>query len=153
MKFKRNIYNLCATLGPIGYLPAPGTCATVVSLSSVYFVKYLQLTLLQEFFLLFVITGASYFIVSQALVFFTSDDPSEIVLDELVGTLWVFIGLPLSPYVVISSIIIFRFFDITKLGISFFEKLPGAVGVLSDDIVAALITNGIMHMIVMWYGF
>ena len=152
MKFKRNIYSLIATLGPVGYLPAPGTCATVVSLPVVCAIKYVNMSLWQELFVLLFITVVSYFVISRALVFFVADDPSEIVLDELVGTLWLFVGLPIEPYVIICSIIIFRFFDITKWGISFLEKLPGAFGVLSDDIAAAFITACIMHVAVAWHA-
>jgi phosphatidylglycerophosphatase A len=40
---------------------------------------------------------------------------------------------------------LFRFFDITKLyPVNKAEKIPGATGVLADDIVAGLMTAGII---------
>ena len=37
--------------------------------------------------------------------------------------------------------ILFRFFDITKIGpVKYFEKIPGALGVMSDDIAAGLMS-------------
>ena len=41
--------------------------------------------------------------------------------------------------------VLFRFFDITKLyPVNKAEKIPGAIGVLADDIVAGLMTAGII---------
>ena len=43
------------------------------------------------------------------------------------------------------SFLLFRFFDITKLyPVNKAEKIPGAMGVLADDIVAGLMTAGII---------
>ena len=40
---------------------------------------------------------------------------------------------------------LFRFFDITKLyPVNKAEKIPGAIGVLADDIMAGLMTAGII---------
>ena len=37
------------------------------------------------------------------------------------------------------SILLFRFFDISKIGpIKKFESLPGGVGIMADDIIAGL---------------
>ena len=37
------------------------------------------------------------------------------------------------------SFLLFRFFDITKIGpIKRFEKFPGGIGIMSDDLVAGL---------------
>jgi len=49
--------------------------------------------------------------------------------------------LPFSPYLFIIAFILFRLFDIIKpWPISLLEKLPGAFGVIADDMGAALAT-------------
>jgi phosphatidylglycerophosphatase A len=43
---------------------------------------------------------------------------------------------------------LFRFFDIVKpLGIRWIEKIPGGVGVVADDVVAALYANLTLQLI------
>ncbi len=92
-------------------------------------------------------------------------DPSEIVIDELVGmllALW-----PLSAGLTITGaaahvwpwpgwvlgFLLFRFFDIVKPPpVRWADRLPGALGVMLDDLVAggltaliALVAAGIAH--------
>lgn len=147
MSYKK-IYNIIATLGPIGYLPAPGTMATLATLPLVWFLKYNGLSCAQEFVFLSLLTCISYYIIKQATTFFGDKDPSQIVLDELCGILWAFFCLPLTLPIVCLTVILFRFFDITKYcGIAHCEDYPGACGILLDDLVAALFTNIIMHVL------
>ena len=68
-------------------------------------------------------------------------DPSYIVIDEWVGQ-WVALSfIPVNLNFAIAGFILFRFFDITKIGpVKYFEKIPGALGVMSDDIAAGLMS-------------
>ena len=68
-------------------------------------------------------------------------DPSFIVIDEWVGQ-WVALSfIPVNLNFAILGFILFRFFDITKIGpVKYFEKIPGALGVMSDDIAAGLMS-------------
>ena len=68
-------------------------------------------------------------------------DPSYIVIDEWVGQ-WVALSfIPVNSNFAILGFILFRFFDITKIGpVKYFEKIPGALGVMSDDIAAGLMS-------------
>lgn len=66
-------------------------------------------------------------------------DPSYIVIDEVVGSCVTFFCVPLSGYFLLAGFILFRFFDIYKpCGVVFLEQLPGAFGVVCDDILAGL---------------
>lgn len=69
-----------------------------------------------------------------------SDDPGWIVIDEWVGvwiTLW---GSAGDPMTVLLGLALFRVFDILKPPpVSWAERLPGAVGVMADDIVAGIL--------------
>jgi len=80
----------------------------------------------------------SWFIIKKALeAMDRSDDPSEIVLDEVLGCLLAFWAIPLSTPILIVGFIIFRILDITKsFGVGFFEVILGAWGILLDDLAA-----------------
>jgi phosphatidylglycerophosphatase A len=65
-------------------------------------------------------------------------DPNWVTIDEAAGTVLAVTGLQ-GPAVVVAFLV-FRAVDITK-GLPFVaeaERLPGAVGVMADDLVAAL---------------
>lgn len=69
---------------------------------------------------------------------FAKGDPGWIVIDETAGAWLAMIGLSAWPLVV--GWIVARFADITKLppGVRAAERLPGALGVMADDLVAGL---------------
>ena len=81
-----------------------------------------------------------------------SDDPGEVIVDEVAGQmvaliplslgLWL-MGLPghIFPYPGwVGGFLLFRFFDIVKpWPVSRAERLPGAAGVMMDDLVAGAI--------------
>jgi phosphatidylglycerophosphatase A len=78
------------------------------------------------------------------------DDPGSFVMDEWAGQflalhiVWFLpdnVELFMSVTLIFSSFVLFRFFDILKpLGIKRLETLPGATGVMSDDILAGFYT-------------
>lgn len=65
-------------------------------------------------------------------------DPGWVTLDETAGTLIATIGLGGWPWVV--AVVVARLADIFKVlpGVGPAERLPGAVGVTADDVVAGL---------------
>ena len=66
-------------------------------------------------------------------------DPSEIVIDEILGQVVCLLWVPVSFFSLLAGFIMFRFFDIAKpFPIRRSEKLPGGVGVVLDDIIAGL---------------
>mgnify|MGYP001477599983 CR=1 FL=1 len=70
-----------------------------------------------------------------------NDDPSEAIVDEVMGQLIVFIFVPLTigwPFV-LAGFLLFRFFDIVKpFPARTLEVLPGGLGICADDIVAGV---------------
>lgn len=70
-------------------------------------------------------------------------DPQEVVIDEFAGYYLALLGLDIcSVFNVLSAFVLFRFFDITKLGpIRRAERLSGAWGIMADDIVAGVAAN------------
>lgn len=69
---------------------------------------------------------------------FWGDDPSRVVVDEMVGV-WIPLLLASSWQSALLALLLFRFFDIVKpLGIRSLDRRKGAFWVMADDIVAGL---------------
>lgn len=136
--FWRNV----ATQGAVGYGQAPGTVATAMMIPLVYFLGTLHIEPQQYCAIaaLFVLFG--WYVASRALPFFAQPDPSEIVIDEMVSFIALFCFIPINVKTIILGFILFRLFDIFKpFGISYCERLPGVVGVMTDDLAAAMLSN------------
>jgi phosphatidylglycerophosphatase A len=77
-------------------------------------------------------------------------DPSECVLDEVAGQ-WIAL-VPVAVYArpfdwgpYVLSFFLFRLLDVLKLWpLSAAERLPGGYGVMADDVLAGLITAGLL---------
>ncbi len=141
----RLIRILC-TLGPIGYLPAPGTLASlitlpfVITLSQVGWVGYSVTTI--------ALTILAFALCKRALPYFAVTDPSQIVIDEVVGCLFTFMGVPMKAINLVVGFIFFRIFDIFKIvGIARLEKHAGAWGIMLDDIAAGILANIVVRII------
>ena len=140
---------------PIGRLKyAPGTCASFIALITGYYILT-NLNITNFIFFIIIFTILSYFFCEANLKTYNQKDPSEIVVDEFAGqsivllatiqtdnTLHIFLSL-------ILSFLLFRFFDITKLGpIKKMENLRGGLGIIADDLLAgifALITQSAIY--------
>lgn len=69
------------------------------------------------------------------------EDPSRVVIDEVVGTWICLLGVPSSMHwgYILAAFILFRLFDILKpLGIRRMESIGGGWGVMLDDILAGI---------------
>lgn len=68
-------------------------------------------------------------------------DNSAIVVDEVAGQLIAMAPALLSPPLWIASFILFRFFDVTKLGPTGWleRRVKGAMGVMVDDVAAGIL--------------
>ena len=133
-----------ATIGPLGYLVAPGTLATLLTLPLVCMLnRWSGGSAITYFVVVVLCTVLSFFIIQRALrIIKRHEDPDEIILDDIVGCLLSFWMIPLSTQSLIVGCILFRCFAIPKWGlIKGSEELPGAWGILGDDVIAALATN------------
>ena len=148
----KRLYRNISTLGFIGYLPAPGTCATAVAVPLAFLVnlrlgRLMGLAALISIFIVSFIAVRMY-ISGLARAGKINADPKEVVVYELVGTLVTFYAITLNIYTVVIGFILFRFFDILKpLFIKKLEKVPGAWGIFLDDIAAGLISNMILVLV------
>ena len=67
-------------------------------------------------------------------------DPSEVVIDEVVGMWLSLYALP-RPFI-IPAFFLFRIVDIIKpVPVCTAEKLPGGWGIMADDVVGGILTN------------
>ena len=130
---------------PIGHSKyAPGTMGSLIG---VLFGSFLILNLDVKFYLIFLLIFiiVSYLLCEAHLKFYNKKDPKEVVVDEISGQFIAILGCvqsDKSTYMFLSlflSFILFRFFDISKIGpIKRFENLPNGIGIMADDIVAGL---------------
>jgi phosphatidylglycerophosphatase A len=122
-----------------GFWPwGPGTAGAVVAtvlwllLSAVLSPFTLMLTTL----VLIVVFTALGTWATARLQPFWGDDPSRVVVDEMVGV-WVPLLLAASWQQALTALLLFRFFDILKpLGIRELDNRTGAFWVMADDLAA-----------------
>ncbi|MES2849215.1 MAG: phosphatidylglycerophosphatase A [Bacteroidota bacterium] len=76
-------------------------------------------------------------------------DSSKVVIDEVAGMAIALLFVPHNSIFLLSSLILFRFFDIVKpLGVRKMEKLPKGWGVMGDDVLAGVYSLIVMHLII-----
>ncbi len=135
-----------ATLGPIGYLPAPGTMGTIAALPLAYGISCMPVS--WQLVVIMILFGVSYFVIGGALQYFKNFDPSQIILDEVLGTLVTFCGISYNPCIGLLGFVLFRLLDIFKpFGIHHLEKIPGSFGILIDDVAAGLLAHLILRLL------
>jgi phosphatidylglycerophosphatase A len=144
-----NWYAIIATLGPVGYLPASGTVATLFTLPCVFWLKATHVSSLEYLIICAVMTVIALRVTYKTLdALKRYDDPSQVVIDEVVGCLVTFIGISWSSESALLGFLLFRFFDIFKLaGISYVERLQGEWGIVFDDVYAGLLSNLILRLL------
>jgi phosphatidylglycerophosphatase A len=75
-------------------------------------------------------------------------DPGCIVADEYLTLPICYLGLPFTPWVVLSGFLLHRIFDITKPSpIRQLQNLKGGVGIVIDDFAAALLALAFNHLL------
>jgi phosphatidylglycerophosphatase A len=77
---------------------------------------------------------------------FDRTDPSQVVIDEVLG-MWITLFLnPVGWAGAVAAFLLFRIFDILKpFPADRFERLPGGVGVMADDAMAAVYANLVLR--------
>lgn len=137
-----------ATCFKVGYLPlAPGTWGSIFAILLWWvFIKDLNLYVFGVIIVFFFIIGI---VTSNIMIDELDDnDPSHIIIDELVGQWLALLFLPKGLINIAIAFILFRFFDIIKpWPISLIEKLPKGLGVMSDDLVAGFVTLVLIQVV------
>ncbi|MDB5273218.1 MAG: phosphatidylglycerophosphatase [Chitinophagaceae bacterium] len=80
-------------------------------------------------------------------------DSKHVVIDEAMGMALTLLFSPINLFTLTIGFILFRFFDIYKpLYIKKTEQLPAGWGVMSDDLLAGIYANLILHLILFFIG-
>ncbi len=146
----RRLCRMLATLGPVGYLPLPGTSATIATLPVVWLLGRAPIGV-QVAVACAVVIGAVV-LIHCVLPHYRGPDPRELVIDEVAGCLVTFCALPLTSPLVLTGFLLFRFFDITKIfGVGTCERVYGAWGIVLDDVWAGILSNVALHAL--FYAF
>ena len=163
-------FALAVTTWGVGYLPlAPGTWGSMVGVLIYLVFGWLEDSLSADFvakdwneaqikawihagnlfvFLLFCLLGI--WAASRATKLFKHKDPSQAVVDEVIGQLIVFLFIPFDThwYFVASGFLLFRLFDIWKpYPIDSLQSLPSGIGVCADDILAGVYGGACLSLI------
>ena len=135
-----------ASCGYVGYAPvAPGTFGSAAGLVVYAAVRAtesmaVELTVIAALFALGIWSS------SVAEDHFGAVDPGPVVMDEVVGMLITLALLDVTVAGALVGFFIFRILDIVKPWPSAdFEKLPGGLGVMADDGMAAIYGNLLMR--------
>ena len=138
-----------ATLFGIGSVKyCPGTVGSFFG-TILYAVTIRKVTILPRSLVMLFILILSLIVCDIAEKILKKHDPQEVILDEFVAMPFVFFSVeeyfPKKlnvAFIMIIGFIIFRIFDILKpLGINLLQKLPGGIGIVADDIAAAIYSN------------
>ena len=142
---------------PIGKLKyAPGTIASLFTCIIFFYLnKYFQIEILILIF--FTIFFLSLLSIQIYLKRYGDKDHQSIVIDEFLGQYVALFSIPLfeleNNFINICIIfLLFRFFDISKIGLKSIEKMPGAYGILFDDILGGIYTIPIIYLLFLWFG-
>ena len=135
-------------VGKIKY--APGTFGTLLAIP--IFLLIYDFNLITKISIVFLLFLISLFLLSQSYkkqVFKDIDDKS-IVIDEVIGYLIFIVFFDNTLFVLFSSFLIFRLFDIIKpYPISLIDKkMKNALGVILDDIIAGLFSGITLFIII-----
>lgn len=158
--WSRRLSVACATVLGVGLLrPAPGTWGSLAAaLIALPCILVLPVHLVTPALVagVVVVTALGLLSAPGASRHFGSGDPSAVVIDEVAGT-WLALAcipahtLASSPLVAVTlAVLLFRVFDIAKpWPVGWFERFPGALGIMADDLaagaVAGIIATALLH--------
>ena len=138
----KHIHIAVSTFFWSGFFPvAPGTFGTLVFVPVYYFgVSRMHPVLYIVFTLAIYLAGV--WSSNYASVILKDKDPSNVVIDEVVGFLVTMVFIPVTPARVIIGFFLFRFYDIIKpYPAAKAEHLRGGNGIMLDDVIAGVYAN------------
>ena len=124
-----------------GYLPlAPGTWASVLTCIILYLIPSFNHPAVIILLMVFAVFAIERTKGKEA-------DPGYIVIDEMIGMLVATVGRDLTIWNIVKAFILFRAFDILKpYPIKKVERLPGAYGIIADDVLAGIFANMVLSI-------
>jgi phosphatidylglycerophosphatase A len=140
-----------ATCGYLGYAPvAPGTFGSALGLLVFLGLRAAGVPAAGELAVIAVLFVVGIWSGTIAEHRLGGVDPAPIVLDEVVGMLITLALLPVTVAGAIVGFLIFRLLDVFKpWPAGRFERLPGGLGVMADDGMAAIYGNLVMRGLIL----
>lgn len=138
------------TFGYVGYVPvAPGTAGSIAGLVVYGLLRLAGAPPLAELVVIVALFVAGVWSGTQAERHFGGTDPGPGVIDEVVGmlvTLWL---LPATWPIAVIGFLVFRVLDVIKpWPAGRLEALHGGLGMMADDVMAAIYANLALRLLV-----
>ena len=155
--YKVNFFSMLFSSGLfVGYIPkASGTFGSLFGLLFFLIPGFIESSVLIPVIVVVFIIGV---FVSHQMIKRYGDDPSVVVIDEIVGmwitvlilsSLFEIIGNDLKIISALVAFLTFRFFDIMKLQPArYFDKLKNGFGIMMDDVVAGIYAGIVSYLII-----
>ena len=142
---------LIATALGIGYVPvASGTFGSAAGLALWAVLPAATIVQATAIVLLFLVGSWSGTVAEQH---FGRRDPGEVVVDEVMGMLITLFLNPVGWVGAIVGFLLFRFTDVVKpFPARRLEHLPGGIGVMADDAMAAIYANLALRLAIAVFG-
>ncbi|MFI5340546.1 MAG: phosphatidylglycerophosphatase A [Candidatus Methylomirabilales bacterium] len=134
-----------ATGAGVGYCPlAPGTAGSL--LGAVLCFPFLYLPWPVYLGATLVLTAIAVWAADRVAAELGHPDPPQVVIDEIAGMWLAAVALPPTLYDLTAVFLLFRLMDVVKPApIPRLERLRGGLGIVADDVAAALLAR------VMWW--
>jgi len=146
-------------IGKIKY--APGTIASLITcLAFLLLINIFNISVILLFTL--IIFCYSFVAINNSFENFDTEDPQEIVIDEVVGQMLPLFAIPIYEtlyplpkiYYCVAAFLAFRLFDIWKpYPISYVDNnVKGALGIMLDDVFASFYSIIVLAIIFFFLG-
>ena len=146
-------------IGKIKY--APGTIASLFT-CLLFLLLINVFDILIIFFCTLIVFCYSFVAINNSFNEFKSEDPQEIVIDEVVGQMLPLLAVPIYEtlyplpmmYYCISAFLLFRLFDVWKpYPINYVDSnVEGSLGIMLDDIIASVYSIIVLSIIFFFLG-
>ena len=141
----KKIIKLTTTVFYLGFFPyLPGTLTSFFALLIFLFLLEFKVFLI----ILTIVAGILGFaLCGEAEKIFQKKDAKVIVIDEFFGMLITCLFIKNSLFILFLAFLIFRLIDIVKFWpIKRIEKLPSSLGIMLDDVIAAIYSIALVNI-------
>jgi|TARA_Y100000310_G_scaffold10731_1_gene11408 phosphatidylglycerophosphatase A len=146
-------------IGKIKY--APGTVASLIT-CLLFFLLINIFNIVVIFLITLIIFFYSFLAINNSFEEFKTDDPQEIVIDEVIGQMLPLLAIPIfetlyplpTTYYCIAAFLLFRLFDVWKpYPINYVDSnIKGSLGIMLDDILAGVYSIIVLSVIFFFLG-
>lgn len=141
---------ILATGFGVGRIPqAPGTFGSLVGLPLAWGVQ--QLPPVWQYVAAAIVVAIGVPICERGAKLLNAKDPGAVVWDEIAAFPVMFLFVPFTVATAIAGFLLFRLLDISKpWPCRPLERLPGGLGIMTDDLVAGLYSGAALWCIARW---